>query len=101
MQDAGGGRALAKQVLAPVKFHSEPEWTRKAEVNPLVNLKLCALCGKQIGKAAAAWYCYALAHESCVRNWLEKLGFQLSIIECEVAIRRRLAAEIKDRERTQ
>jgi hypothetical protein len=91
----GGGRALAKQVLAPGRVQGDPEWARKAEINKQVDPKICALCGQKIRKAVSAYYCYAIAHESCVRKWLEKLGFQSGIIECEIAIRRRLAKTVR------
>ena len=93
---AGGGRAAAGAVLGPV---TEPdmEWTRKAETNPLVDLSKCALCGFAIGRKRAAWYLYALAHVTCVHDWLSKLGFSPALIACEMAIRSRLAREIQGR----
>jgi hypothetical protein len=44
---AGGGRTMAKQMLAPGKAHDDPEWARKADINARIDPKVCALCGKE------------------------------------------------------
>ena len=95
---AGGGRAAVTAVLAPAAESGDLEFERRAEPVQNADLKACGLCCKSIGKSRTAWYSYRLAHDKCVRAWLLKLGFTPAIIACEMAIRSRLAAELRGKQ---
>lgn len=61
-------------------------------------LNTCALCGKRFTlweRKRAVFEGFGLAHERCLMEKFHRYEIQPAIIACEMAIRKRLATEIR------
>lgn len=97
VKQMGGGREIANAVLGP-QVTSTPA---AAPESKRPKLSTCALCGKRFTsreRGHVVWWKYTLAHESCVSTCLSQLDFSPALIFCELAIRKRLAAELQGRQ---
>lgn len=94
VRSAGGGQEITSAMLGPQvesTAAAPPESARP-------KLSACTLCGNRFTsreRGHAVWFEYALAHESCLMAKFAWLDYSPAIIAAELAIRKRLAAELR------